>query len=452
MKMILNVFLGLVLPFLVKSQSFTIPTNPSLAYLLKTKNEISTINKTEKLVLFPLKFSNQQVHFNLIKNKNGLFALIDGTGQVYKATPKNKTKIQFDRIDSTYFFGNNFNAIKFSYDGIIYSFGGYGFWSHHGELSHFTPGSEWSIDKINKKYKTTNWVFNYLPKKSKIYYVEFPYKDESTNDVENKTSVVEFNILTKENTFLGKLNDILKLQNSYLNINIPAIEGYLIASGNEMILLNFSKNKVYKLINSKIKEELIGKAGLELQTTFEDEGKIFYTYNNDTTLRSISISMADFVEEPYPLYIPEINIKFVYIIIIVAFLISCAIILVILFKRKSMKSKIKTDKEETYSVDFNSNEFNSIEINLINKLIEKSNIDSHLSVDELNNILGIKKKTIEIQKRVRTEAINRINHKFNINFNLETKFIERTRSNDDKRYFNYIINKKNANIYNRYSK
>ena len=95
---------------------------------------------------------------------------------------------------------------------------------------------------------------------------------------------------------------------------------------------------------------------------------------------------------------------------------------------------------------------NSIEINLINKLIEKSNIDSHLSVDELNNILGIKKKTIEIQKRVRTEAINRINHKFNINFNLETKFIERTRSNDDKRYFNYIIIKKNANIYNGYSK
>jgi CRISPR/Cas system-associated exonuclease Cas4 (RecB family) len=104
-------------------------------------------------------------------------------------------------------------------------------------------------------------------------------------------------------------------------------------------------------------------------------------------------------------------------------------------------------KEETYSVDLNNNEFNSIESALINKLIEKSNIDSHLTVDELNSLLGIKKKTIEIQKRVRTEAINRINHKFNVNFNLETIFIERTRSIDDRRYFNYIINKENAKVY-----
>ena len=70
-----------------------------------------------------------------------------------------------------------------------------------------------------------------------------------------------------------------------------------------------------------------------------------------------------------------------------------------------------------------------------------------ITVDELNTCLGIKKKTIEIQKRVRTEAINRINHKFNINNNIETIFIERLRSNDDRRFFNYTINKINASIY-----
>ncbi len=105
------------------------------------------------------------------------------------------------------------------------------------------------------------------------------------------------------------------------------------------------------------------------------------------------------------------------------------------------------EKEESYSTDLNTNEFNTIEITLINKLIEQSNKHSHLTVDELNSILGIKKKTIEIQKRVRTEAINRINHKFNVNFNLETTFIERTRSIEDRRYFNYVINKENASIY-----
>jgi len=80
-------------------------------------------------------------------------------------------------------------------------------------------------------------------------------------------------------------------------------------------------------------------------------------------------------------------------------------------------------------------------------LIALSTINSFLTANELNSCLGIKKKTIEIQKRVRTEAINRINHKFNINHNLEIIFIERVRSNDDRRFFNYIINKTNSDIY-----
>jgi hypothetical protein len=158
--------------------------------------------------------------------------------------------------------------------------------------------------------------------------------------------------------------------------------------------------------------------------------------------------MRDFEEEPYPIYIPEQNRMTIWIIIASISLISLSTLLFLYFKRRGKLTQTNIiQKEEAYTVDLNSNEFNSIESVLINKLIEKSNIDSHLTVDELNSLLGIKKKTIEIQKRVRTEAINRINHKFNVNFNLDTIFIERTRSIDDRRYFNYIINKKNAKIY-----
>jgi hypothetical protein len=158
--------------------------------------------------------------------------------------------------------------------------------------------------------------------------------------------------------------------------------------------------------------------------------------------------MSDFKEEPYSLYIPEQNRMTIWIIIASISLISLSTLLFLYFKRRGKQIQTNNiQKDASYIVDLNSNEFNSIENALINKLIEKSNIDSHLTVDELNSLLGIKKKTIEIQKRVRTEAINRINHKFNVNFNLETIFIERTRSVDDRRYFNYIINKENAKVY-----
>ena len=105
------------------------------------------------------------------------------------------------------------------------------------------------------------------------------------------------------------------------------------------------------------------------------------------------------------------------------------------------------DEAPIYETDLSSNDFNDIEKNIINKLIEKSNNNSYFNVEEFNSYLGIKKKTIEIQKRVRTEAINRINHKFNVNFNQDTVFIERVRSKEDRRYFNYVINKENARTY-----
>jgi hypothetical protein len=156
--------------------------------------------------------------------------------------------------------------------------------------------------------------------------------------------------------------------------------------------------------------------------------------------------MSDFKEEPYPIYISENNNKVLIIISIILIIIIIASI--IIYKKRTKNNLPATsEKEESYSLDLTSNEFNSIEINLISKLIEKSNMDSFITLDELNSYLGIKRKAIEIQKRVRAEAINRINHKFNVNFNVETTFIERTRSAEDRRYFNYIINKVNARIY-----
>jgi NhaP-type Na+/H+ and K+/H+ antiporter len=158
--------------------------------------------------------------------------------------------------------------------------------------------------------------------------------------------------------------------------------------------------------------------------------------------------MNDFKEEPYPLYISEFDENITWIVVLIIILIIGTTLIIVYIKRRKINNPTATKYiEEQYTVDLTSNEFNTIETSLINKLIEKSNQKSHLTVDELNSYLGIKKKTIEIQKRVRTEAINRINHKFNIKFNIESTFIERTRSIEDRRYFNYIINKENATIY-----
>jgi hypothetical protein len=304
------------------------------------------------------------------------------------------------------------------------------------------------IDRINKTYKTMDMFYSYQPAESKIYYVEFPWREESTFYRSENYKVIEFDIAKKENKLLGELNPKKYYNHEFLSIDIPNLNGIITTSEGDLYLCNFTSNKVYKLTNLKIKDALIGIAGADLQTAFEDDGKVYYSFLNDPSLRSITISMNDFKEEPYTLYIPVQNKMTIWIIIALICLISLSTLLFIYLKRRGKQTQTNIiHKEETYTVDLNNNEFNSIESALINKLIEKSNVDSYLTVDELNSLLGIKKKTIEIQKRVRTEAINRINHKFNVNFNLETIFIERTRSVDDRRYFNYIINKENAKVY-----
>jgi len=448
MKIIYTALLIILIPIVTTAQSYVIPTSPTLTYLYNSTNEISNITHTENLKLFTPNINEWRAKFKLVKNKSGLYAFIDGTGHVYKATNLNQNNITFTRIDSTLFIGYNFKSIFFSFKETLYSFGGYGFWSRNGQLAHFIPGSEWMVDRINKTYKTMNQFYSYQPAESKIYYVDFPWKEETTFNKSENYNVIEFDIAKKQNKFLGKLNPKKYYNHEFLSIDIPSLNGIINTSEGDMYLCNFSSNKVYKLTNLKIKDALIGKAGVEIQTTFEDEGKVYYSFMNDPTLRSISISMSDFKEEPYSLYIPVRDWMAIWIILASIGLISLSTFIFIYLKRRGKQAQTYLiQKDEVYTADLNSNEFSSIESALINKLIEKSSNDSHLTVDELNSLLGIKKKTIEIQKRVRTEAINRINHKFNVNFNLETIFIERTRSVEDRRYFNYTINQENAKVY-----
>lgn len=112
----------------------------------------------------------------------------------------------------------------------------------------------------------------------------------------------------------------------------------------------------------------------------------------------------------------------------------------------SVKKAVVIQNKATKEFD-NTILFNELEKRLVSLIIEKSNNQQYFTVNELNTQLGVKNKSIEIQKKVRTEAIIRINHKFNVNFNMDTVFIERVRSIEDRRYFNYYINDVNRKIF-----
>jgi hypothetical protein len=115
------------------------------------------------------------------------------------------------------------------------------------------------------------------------------------------------------------------------------------------------------------------------------------------------------------------------------------------FFRKRISNKLANTIKPNPDINTNKNqlEFNAIEMELINKIISKSKKGEHFSVEEINSTLGLSKKSFEIQKKIRTETINRINHKFKLKFNLSAVLIERARSEDDRRFFEYKITNEN---------
>lgn len=453
------VFLLFLLPVIVVGQEICIDNNPVLDRLYKDTNSISTIENFD-IDANPryLPISEKYIkgyRQRLIKSKKHLYIQIDATGRVYKATSLTAEKICFTRIDSTYFIGYNGDQIVFEQNDTLFALGGEGFWRKNGQLRYYSPiQNEWNILKINKELPVQNMLYHMKDGNTKIYYLQTAFVDQATGEVHSKYIITLMDVLNRKNTELGEFNPILSkflLARFYerRTINAPKLNGTLVAFHPDNIyLFDFENNAVFRLINKQIKDVFFGNSnGIVPLQLFESGDSIFYCNSNDTTLQlhSFPISKNDFVRESYPLYIKTNKIKDKILLLIPIFLTLLAFVLAKLYARKKRyaSNHFNENVTEKYSPDV---EFNQIEIELIKKLTSEQVESITLSVEEINAVLGLSKKSIEIQKKIRTETINRINHKFKIIFNSNDQLIERVRQENDRRYYMYSINKENKKI------
>ena len=111
---------------------------------------------------------------------------------------------------------------------------------------------------------------------------------------------------------------------------------------------------------------------------------------------------------------------------------------------KINKRKSSRVNEDISFYDTKENKFKETELDLIEKIYNRSLEGKSYSVEDINAVLGLSKKSLEIQKKIRTETINRINHRFKIIFNTEDELIERIRLEEDRRFYKYIISEENG--------
>lgn len=389
----------------------------------------------------------------LEKNKKGLFCLIQATGRVYKIEKISNDSVIIKRIDSTHFYGYNNSAIIFSNNDTLFSFGGNGFWNFNGQLRYFDEKqNEWNVIELKDEIHGSQILFYVDTKKDILYYVSGSYKDPGTGKMIEGNEVVMLNLKTKDIEVLGKLNP--KISSLFVNPNglmtctltpIQSLNSVLFVFDiNNKYLVNFEKNSINKLISNQLSNLFYGNSNMiRPRTIFEENGVLYFTRSDDSTYQIFQekINLSDFDTQAEKLYFSNkssLNEFYAF-----ASITGMILFLVVgygyfYFFIKHRNEKVIDNKSEQL--------FSPLEIELVNQILQKTTKGDKngCSSDDINHILGLKKKSLEIQKKARTEAISRINQKYKSQFSTQEDLIVRIRTEEDRRFYRYTIDPEKA--------
>lgn len=437
------------------AQDIKVPQNALLSHLLKNSEQIPRIPLSkDPIIPQPTPFTNN--FQQLIKSKTGLYVCIDGTGRVYKAKSWDNMWVNFEKIDSTTFFGSNKGSQKFIIGDTLFSFGGYGFWHFNGSLSYFTPQKEWEMLPLNLEipYFDINdrisSISQYDAKNSLFYFSAIPIGQQTVINAPVNDSFYVFDVRKRIVRAIGK--SVLSKED-YMRFAEPhKVEtpwGLLMDSpfgDHRDYLLSLKDNLMY-VSENRIIQQLIP------SSKYSNNNLIFY--QNDylyasafpfDRIDSLKFDIRKFKLLNTKIYstknkLAEFTIKTLVakygIAILIMIIVALLIIIVYLFqwKRKSKSKSTKDIPEKTQQEEL----LSPLEKQLLKQFISKIEKNQTCSTDELNSMLGVALKSIEIKKKARTDFITKVNHKLRQHFLLSEDIIIRNRSEEDKRSYLYSI-------------
>ena len=142
----------------------------------------------------------------------------------------------------------------------------------------------------------------------------------------------------------------------------------------------------------------------------------------------------------YLIFLPEENNYYPLIIGILLFSILL-LLSFIYFDKKRNKYKLLLKYYNISNENLINIYFSEIESELIKKIIINNSLyNKKTNVEEINVLLGVAKKSIDIQKKKRSDIISSINNKYCILVNRKDIFlIYRIRVENDRRVYEYFI-------------
>ena len=447
--------INILLAILVGTVTAQNSSNSPISHLYNCGNNVAAISWDGQKYLEPHDTVFKNFPQQLIRNKKGLFLALNGSGILYKAN-SNGELIDFQRQDSTIYFGDNFNSFIFSFRDTIYSLGGYGYWTTKGFLRYYVDRRhEWEVVRLNKEIPfqigQKHDLLWYDLENGIIYFVVIKETNSTTTESTGKFlyNVFALDLSKREWKLLGTLSLYLKNNLTGIFNIVSSPFGQFAALKNENIFLDFSKNRIYRLSDAKQRElELLPTSTGELHVNYFIDSTFYTWLSSKKLVDSMTFSKSDLVLTPEKIYTPgtstnsemtnkSVNKNSLWLIILLTAILAA----LIGYYSARLRSK-KTVVHNGHQMNNGANpaiSFTSLELEIIICILNNSSKGNYTSIEEVNKTLGVGKKTIEVQKKQRSDVINSINRKYSYIKRAEQELIEKRRTEFDKRSFEYFI-------------
>lgn len=412
----------------------------------------------------PINFSTSG--YNLVKDASGLYVIPQGTGRIYKMDTA-QGQYRWHRIDSTYFTGYNFRSIAFSLDSVFYSFGGNGFWNTNGTLRNFNLFSkQWDASLLSENIYWTKmadgfYMIDTASKSLSIKAMSTPSHEvlKSSKKEKIKQGLYRLNIKTGDWTKMGTMRDTTH--------TIVATLPWGLLVDNQG-LIDLAQNR-YFILSKKILAKITAIVASNRYVypaiaTFAIDS-VLYMGNQIDPYDSVVISRADLIDTGIPVYSPlkppglldKVEAKS-FLLVILGFL--SAFLGLLLYKAKKNQPTpaveilsspnsidiplaVAEPETEKHPTTFRSTRILELleerERSLLEFLFNHSTDERLTSIDEINKVIGVQHRSVEIQKRMRSDMIGSINQKLQIITRDKKPVVDKQRSEFDKRSFEYFI-------------
>lgn len=445
-----------------QNAQYTIPNSQTYKRLLESKFEGFRIVKNSLYSFNYLPITNHFKSYEqeLLLMNHRLYIFLNASGIVYESqeNAQNQDSLYFKRIDNTEHTGYNIDCVPFIYENNLYNIGGYGFWRCNGQLRIFDHKmKEWNLIPLNQeipvsKYVNQPLIWQNIPN-NEIMILAYMEGNEAviTNNqspTHRADSVMSLNLKTKSWQLKGALNQELAktLYDTKFLANLDS--GLLVDNVGKIQYWNLVSNKVYKLKNASTNQLLMVAHFITNLTWKEGNKLIIGNLANQSIIDSVVVNQKDFELTEQLIFVPPTPIK----AYLIAFFITTIIVVILVFRIRISKSKsIKSSTLNSVPLIQSSSELNSsypkpqlfsiTETDLLRLIIKNAKEHQRVTnVDEINRVLGVGNKSLDMQKRKRSDVIKNINERYALATNREAVvLINRMKSEIDGRLYEFYI-------------